>query len=153
MSPPEAKAISDPSGETDGSVKYACGCVGCWANAALARAANNESIAKCRSTRANRSRCGTIITSLSVVDGLIGRAEYYNIFAAEQLWRVAAVALTVIATLCYKFRSRHQIGSNRATVFRSSSMAEHSAVNRRVVGSSPTCGANSHNLSDVKTRL
>jgi hypothetical protein len=26
-------------------------------------------------------------------------------------------------------------------VFRSSSMAEHSAVNRRVVGSSPTCGA------------
>src|ERR1039457_7688400 len=28
------------------------------------------------------------------------------------------------------------------TLFRSSSMVEHSAVNRRVVGSSPTCGAN-----------
>lgn len=29
----------------------------------------------------------------------------------------------------------------REEIFRSSSMAEHSAVNRRVVGSSPTCGA------------
>ena len=29
----------------------------------------------------------------------------------------------------------------REQLFRSSSMAEHSAVNRRVVGSSPTCGA------------
>ena len=29
----------------------------------------------------------------------------------------------------------------RGRLFRSSSMAEHSAVNRRVVGSSPTCGA------------
>ena len=30
-------------------------------------------------------------------------------------------------------------------------MAEHSAVNRRVVGSSPTCGANLSNVADVKT--
>ena len=30
-------------------------------------------------------------------------------------------------------------------------MAEHSAVNRRVVGSSPTCGAISNNVADVKT--
>ena len=30
-------------------------------------------------------------------------------------------------------------------------MAEHSAVNRRVVGSSPTCGANFSNVLDVKT--
>ena len=29
-------------------------------------------------------------------------------------------------------------------------MAEHSAVNRRVVGSSPTCGANFYNVPDVK---
>ena len=29
-------------------------------------------------------------------------------------------------------------------------MAEHSAVNRRVVGSSPTCGANLSNVADVK---
>src|SRR5438445_10359923 len=52
------------------------------------------------------------------------------------------LALTLLDGLCYKIRSRMQT-SNRATVFRSSSMAEHSAVNRRVVGSSPTCGANS----------
>ncbi len=32
-------------------------------------------------------------------------------------------------------------------------MAEHSAVNRRVVGSSPTCGANFDNVADVKTGL
>ena len=32
-------------------------------------------------------------------------------------------------------------------------MAEHSAVNRRVVGSSPTCGANFRSLADVKTGL
>ncbi len=32
-------------------------------------------------------------------------------------------------------------------------MAEHSAVNRRVVGSSPTCGANFSNVVDVKTGL
>ena len=30
-------------------------------------------------------------------------------------------------------------------------MAEHSAVNRRVVGSSPTCGANFSDVADVKT--
>ena len=29
-------------------------------------------------------------------------------------------------------------------------MAEHSAVNRRVVGSSPTCGANFSDVPDVK---
>ena len=32
-------------------------------------------------------------------------------------------------------------------------MAEHSAVNRRVVGSSPTCGANFCNVPDVKKGL
>jgi hypothetical protein len=29
-------------------------------------------------------------------------------------------------------------------------MAEHSAVNRGVVGSSPTCGANLSNVADMK---
>src|SRR5262249_40196567 len=43
---------------------------------------------------------------------------------------------------CYKTHSRTAGFGPCATVFRSSSMAEHSAVNRRVVGSSPTCGAN-----------
>ena len=35
-------------------------------------------------------------------------------------------------------------------IFLSSSMAEHSAVNRRVVGSSPTWGANRNQLSFYK---
>src|SRR5262249_51920860 len=47
-----------------------------------------------------------------------------------------------IVTLCYKSHSRTSYHLRAcAPVFRSSSMAEHSAVNRRVVGSSPTCGA------------
>src|SRR5581483_189797 len=50
------------------------------------------------------------------------------------------VALTTLAGLCYKICSRTNHPFARS-VFRSSSMAEHSAVNRRVVGSSPTCGA------------
>ncbi len=39
------------------------------------------------------------------------------------------------------------------TVFRSSSMAEHSAVNRRVVGSSPTCGANPQSSGFISCRI
>src|ERR1041384_942785 len=50
----------------------------------------------------------------------------------------------MLAWVCYKTCSRTaEVFGPCATVFRSSSMAEHSAVNRRVVGSSPTCGANS----------
>ena len=52
------------------------------------------------------------------------------------------LALTLVITLCYKSHSRTSYHLRAcAPVFRSSSMAEHSAVNRRVVGSSPTCGA------------
>src|ERR1043166_2405140 len=48
----------------------------------------------------------------------------------------------MLAWVCYKTCSRTaEFFGPCATVFRSSSMAEHSAVNRRVVGSSPTCGA------------
>jgi hypothetical protein len=36
----------------------------------------------------------------------IGRAAYYNIFAAAQLSRTAVVALTLLVTLCYKNDSR-----------------------------------------------
>src|SRR5690606_33974834 len=52
--------------------------------------------------------------------------------------------------LSFTFASR-TIGT---PLFRSSSMAEHSAVNRRVVGSSPTCGANIYNnLRELKGSL
>src|SRR6266571_3828276 len=54
---------------------------------------------------------------------------------------LTSLALTLLKRLCYKIRSRTARISSCATIFRSSSMAEHSAVNRRVVGSSPTCGA------------
>jgi hypothetical protein len=45
--------------------------------------------------------------------------------------------------VCYKKRLRalRIVDTMWGRLFRSSSMAEHSAVNRRVVGSSPTCGA------------
>ena len=39
----------------------------------------------------------------------------------------------------------HNLKIRLRTIFRSSSMAEHSAVNRRVVSSSLTCGANFYN--------
>ena len=48
-------------------------------------------------------------------------------------------------TLKREFRSFYNLRTKqirKIVMFRSSSMAEHSAVNRRVVGSSPTCGAN-----------
>src|SRR5687767_6334488 len=48
----------------------------------------------------------------------------------------------MLAVFCYKTHSRTAEFGPCARSFRSSSMAEHSAVNRRVVGSSPTCGAN-----------
>ena len=54
------------------------------------------------------------------------------------------VALTMLSAVCYKNHSclARKFVALAAQSFRSSSMAEHSAVNRRVVGSSPTCGAN-----------
>ena len=53
-----------------------------------------------------------------------------------------SVALTMLAAFVIKtVRAQREIRRCAADLFRSSSMAEHSAVNRRVVGSSPTCGA------------
>ena len=50
--------------------------------------------------------------------------------------------LTLLSPFAIKtVRFSGQVIRYREQVFRSSSMAEHSAVNRRVVGSSPTCGA------------
>src|SRR3954465_5928194 len=50
--------------------------------------------------------------------------------------------LTLARTLCYKIFARAGLAVRAGVTIRSSSMAEHSAVNRRVVGSSPTCGVN-----------
>ena len=57
---------------------------------------------------------------------------------------VGSVTLTMLSAFCYKNHSclARSFRARARRLFRSSSMAEHSAVNRRVVGSSPTCGAN-----------
>ena len=49
--------------------------------------------------------------------------------------------LTPYISICYNYKSAAR-GYPRSRTLLSSSMAEHSAVNRRVVGSSPTSGAN-----------
>ncbi len=61
--------------------------------------------------------------------------------------------LTPARTLCYKIFARAGHDVRAGVTIRSSSMAEHSAVNRRVVGSSPTCGANSIKRKPRTARL
>jgi hypothetical protein len=56
----------------------------------------------------------------------------------------AAARLTLVYPHAIKSAFAPDKGFSRR-LFRSSSMAEHSAVNRRVVGSSPTCGAKNSN--------
>src|ERR1051326_620364 len=55
---------------------------------------------------------------------------------SRRLWRCAS-----LGRLTVEYPSAIKSASRLRRLFRSSSMAEHSAVNRRVVGSSPTCGA------------
>jgi len=62
---------------------------------------------------------------------------------SAEVWRLfgAGVALTRHGAICYNNREQPSWLRCVPHAILSSSMAEHSAVNRRVVGSSPTSGA------------